>query len=558
MNTVLQKRSLLHKTALAAVMLSLVLACLAFAATAQAATTTVGDFTINYSFSSYKGNTIEVKSYNGQGGDITLPQTITVDDTVYNILSVNSSAFAENKKITSVVIPEGYESIDVGAFQNCTGLKSVEISGSVNNLGASAFKGCTSLAAVTFAADTASSLRILNDVFADCTALQSLQLPARLSSVNNNFVRNDNALTSLTIADGAANFMTDDNILYEIDADNAFLAAYAYGKADTTFTVPTTVKGKTVTKIGMHAFRENSKLTQITVPASVTSLGGYALAGCPNLMTINLMTTTVPTLGSNVCVDLPAGSVINVQSEEVAAAFAKGESLYAPTYYTEGNTTIKVAGSEPEQPKTVKAALSVDVDASSAKNSVVYNIYLDSAENVSTVLLKIALDKNQVEQGVLQVVNANFNVSDSTWTTDGETLLLTAYIGKTGNEAGFSTEEKVKLATLTVPVKDGVSGKIRATVIKAATAGIVDAAEDAMDGETVISEPDYAEYHIADYDVNGDGTVNQVDITEAQRYYQANPDSENWQTKACKADVNGDNVVDIQDFIEIFRNLTDF
>ena len=122
MNTVLQKRSLLHKTALAAVVLFLVLACLAFAATAQAATTTVGDFTINYSFSSYKGNTIEVKSYNGQGGDITLPQTITVDDTVYNILSVNSSAFAENKKITSVVIPEGYEFIDVGAFQNCTGL----------------------------------------------------------------------------------------------------------------------------------------------------------------------------------------------------------------------------------------------------------------------------------------------------------------------------------------------------------------------------------------------------------------------------------------------------
>ena len=62
---------------------------------------------------------------------------------------------------------------------------------------------------------------------------------------------------------------------------------------------------------------------------------------------------------------------------------------------------------------------------------------------------------------------------------------------------------------------------------------------------------------IADYDVNGDGTVDQVDITEAQRYYQESSGSANW-SKASGADVNGDDKVDLEDLVAIFHNLTDF
>lgn len=49
-----------------------------------------------------------------------------------------------------------------------------------------------------------------------------------------------------------------------------------------------------------------------------------------------------------------------------------------------------------------------------------------------------------------------------------------------------------------------------------------------------------------------------VDITEAQRYYQAKSTDANWEEKAKAMDVNGDNKVDIQDYIDIFNNLSDF
>ena len=48
--------------------------------------------------------------------------------------------------------------------------------------------------------------------------------------------------------------------------------------------------------------------------------------------------------------------------------------------------------------------------------------------------------------------------------------------------------------------------------------------------------------------------MTQLDITEAQRYYQATSADENWST-VKSADVNGDNVVNLEDLIAIFRTI---
>ena len=56
------------------------------------------------------------------------------------------------------------------------------------------------------------------------------------------------------------------------------------------------------------------------------------------------------------------------------------------------------------------------------------------------------------------------------------------------------------------------------------------------------------------YDVNKDGTVDQLDITTCQRWYQARSGDSDW-SKASVCDVNGDNKVDIQDLINILQYL---
>ncbi len=56
------------------------------------------------------------------------------------------------------------------------------------------------------------------------------------------------------------------------------------------------------------------------------------------------------------------------------------------------------------------------------------------------------------------------------------------------------------------------------------------------------------------YDVNKDGTVDQLDITTCQRWYKVDSNDSDW-SNASVCDVNGDNKVDIQDLIDILQYL---
>ena len=77
---------------------------------------------------------------------------------------------------------------------------------------------------------------------------------------------------------------------------------------------------------------------------------------------------------------------------------------------------------------------------------------------------------------------------------------------------------------------------------------------DALDvkfGTVTGIDPSYAEFNASkNYDVNGDGKVDQLDITTAQLYYRAEPGDAIWQ-EAYRCDFNEANVIDVADFIEI-------
>ena len=75
-------------------------------------------------------------------------------------------------------------------------------------------------------------------------------------------------------------------------------------------------------------------------------------------------------------------------------------------------------------------------------------------------------------------------------------------------------------------------------------------------GELNQLSPDKATFEeTLSYDVNEDGVVDLLDITAAQLYYRADADSDNW-SEASKCDFNGDQVIDIQDYIDIWLNFS--
>lgn len=534
---------------LAMVFIAAVVVLLLTAPKAGAWTATEGDFKIEKPYSSYGSTEVTVKEYTGNDTNITLPSTVTYSGTEYNVTAVGSNvlkklAGTEGIDLT-VTIPEGYTTIAGNAFQNCYGLKTITIPGSVTKINYNAFDGCKDLAAVTFAEGT-KALTFLNKVFLGCTALNDLQLPARVTSVGAGSFQGCTSLTDLSAASDA--YFVQDGTLYEKNEDGKGYTLHTYAPASTatSYTVPERVNGLPVTSIFRMAFQNNANLTSVTVPAAVTDFQAYAFDNCTNLKKISIAADSV-TLGGGSFTKLPAGSVIEVANDTVQAAF---EPANYKTYYTVGNTTVKVKSNDPEPEATPAASLTVSGTGVKDGYSY-YKFTLDRAANVSTMIVNLSFDASQVSKDAQVKLNDNrFVIPTQTWKEEGGRVKVSILLTPADNRA-ITAEDASDLLLLGLPVKANVTGNLTATVDSAECAGVV--SEVSTKG-TVTVNGSPASNRITSYDVNADSVIDILDITEAQRFYQASQSDADWAT-AQKADVNADGQVDIQDLIDIFLQI---
>ena len=538
---------------LAMVFIAAVVVMLLTAPKAGAWTATEGDFKIEKPYSSYSSTEVTVKEYTGSDKDITLPSTVTYNGKEYKVTAVGSNvlkklAGAEGIDLT-VSIPEGYTTIAGNAFQNCYGLKTITIPGSVTAINYNAFDGCKNLSSVTFA-DGSADLSFGNKVFLNCTSLNNLTLPARLSNAGYGSFQGCTALTNLTVDSSSTALVVQDGSLYEKNSDGVSytMNTYAPTSTATSFTVPGTVNGLPVTGIGRMVFQNNAYLTNVTVPASVVMFDSYCFNGCSALSKVSLGTTEVPTLKSNCFTNLPSGSVIEVANENVKNAFEPTESW--TTYYTKDNTAVQVKGSEPE-PEAAPAA-SLTVKGAGVKDGYsYYTVKLDSAANLSTLTVDLSFDATKVSKDAqASVKDSKFSLQAQTWKEEGGKVKAHLLLTPADVKTAVTTDTASSLLLLALPVKAGVTGDIAMTV-SAECAGVVSTTPT---NGTVTVNGSPASNRVTSYDVYADGTIDILDITEAQRFYQVSSSDDDWAT-AQKADVNADDKVDIQDLIDIFLQI---
>lgn len=546
---------------LAMVFIAAVVVLLLTAPKAGAWTATEGDFKIEKPYSSYSSTEVTVKEYTGNDTNITLPSTVTYSGTEYKVTAVGSNvlkklAGTEGIDLT-VTIPEGYTSIAGNAFQNCYGLKTITIPGSVTAINYNAFDGCKNLSSVTFA-DGSADLSFGNKVFLNCTSLNNLTLPARLSNAGYGSFQGCTALTNLTVDSSSTALVVQDGSLYEKNSDGASytMNTYAPTSTATSFTVPGTVNGLPVTGIGRMVFQNNAYLSSVTVPANVVTFDSSCFDGCSVLKKISLGTTETPTLKSGCFTNLPSGSVIEVANEDVKNAFESTDKY--TTYYTADNTTVQVKGSEPEVEATPAASLTVKGTGVKEGYSY-YKVTLDSAANVSTMIVNFSFDANQVSKDAqvegkkaayAKLNDSRFRLLTQTWKEEGGKVKVSLLLTPADNNA-ITSEDASNLLLLALPVKSGVTGKIAMKVDSAECSGVV---SDVSTKGTVTVNGSPAANRITSYDVNADNVIDILDITEAQRFYQVSSSDEGWDA-AQKADVNADNQVDIQDLIDIFLQI---
>ena len=565
MTAIIESRPRIPRLAMVFIAAVVVLLLTAPKAGAWSQNTDDGLFTVA-NRSGYSSIPVTVTSYNGSDTNITFPDKITVSGTEYPIVSIGSnvlSKLAEVDGITiNVTIPDGYTALDGNAFKNCYGLKSVTIPGSVTKINYNAFEGCKNLASVTFA-NGSSNLTFGNTVFLNCTSLNSVTLPARLNDLGAGIFQGCTSLSELSIAaDNAAYLMQDGNIYAKSDDGESYeLHSYSPASPATSFTIPSEVNGKPVTSIFRLAFQNNSTLKSVTVPSSVTNFKASCFENCAALKKISVAAENV-TLSNNCFTGLPEGSVIEVANDTVKKAFEPSKTIYGTTetHYTVGKTTVQVKGAS--APQTSSAELTAK--GTGVKDGYAYyKLTLDNAENVKTMLLHLSFDASKVSKDAqvkgkkdayVKLNDDRFSLVTVNWTeADGKVDAKILLIPKDNGEA-ISGTDAADLLLVGLPVKNSVTGNIIAMTVTAAQCAGINTEDDSLMTGTVTVNGSPASNRVTSYDVYADGKIDILDITEAQRFYQASSSDDNWADEQ-KADVNGDNKVDVQDLIDIFLQI---
>ena len=270
--------------------------------------------------------------------------TVTVPSSVKDItgigymrnassIDLSQTSITEIKKdefnsctFTSIKLPTTVTKIGENAFYNCANMTTITNTSNVDIIGANAFSGCKALTAITLK----SSMTSIGDgAFAICSSLTSFDLPSFTSSSLTHLVPANifNGCTSLesvkfqdanitTIKDKA--FADTGNLSFKFGSGSATrvlpssittigVAAFqgsAIESLDLSKTSITEISDnafqganlangfafpKNITKIGYQSFY-TSKVTEIVMPNTITTLGQSAFAFTKNLTSIKIST----------------------------------------------------------------------------------------------------------------------------------------------------------------------------------------------------------------------------------------------------------------------------
>ncbi len=253
-----------------------------------------------------------------------------------SVTTIGNNAFSNCSGLTSITIPGSVTTIGENAFNNCYRLESITIGNGVTSIGENAFEDCEKLKEVHITdlaawgnidfydykanplyyaknlylnGNLVTSLVIPNDVteikayaFYNCTGLTNVTIPTSITSIGNEAflgcynLKNVYNFSTLNIIKGTASHgsvaryadilisilggTAEEDFIFD---ENGILVAYAGN--DSEVVLPAHYKGGSYS-IGNNAFRGNTTITSITIPASVTSIGECAFTGCSNLTSI--------------------------------------------------------------------------------------------------------------------------------------------------------------------------------------------------------------------------------------------------------------------------------
>lgn len=226
-----------------------------------------------------------------------------------SLRSIGKYAFAYCSRLYSIEIPDGMSAISYGAFENCKKLSTVYIPSSVATIGEYAFNNCDSLVTV----DMSGVKTVCNYAFYDCDSLHRVTIPNTIESIANFAFEYCDKLvevineSELNITVGSMSYGYVAYYAFEVHNGESNLERsgdfyfYTFGGKNYLVSYVGTEKSVTLPEyFGMesyeiydYAFADNSEITSIVIPTTVSRVGYRAFYGCDNLF-IYCKATSLP------------------------------------------------------------------------------------------------------------------------------------------------------------------------------------------------------------------------------------------------------------------------
>lgn len=251
------------------------------------------------------------------------------------------ATFKDCANLSEVVLSSTFKSIFYQVFMNCTSLKSFVIPSNITTVSNGAFSG-SGLEKVEFKAKPTT---LGTAVFQNCADLAEVILPSTFTEITANMFDGCASLKTILLPNsltkiGASAFANSGLTEITIPAQVSTLTAYTgtaeasfYSTATTIFAechdlVKVEIEGN-VKNFGSKLFQNCTSLTEVTIPATLEHIGTYAFAGC----------TSLTKLDFSACTNLK-----DIGSSTTACYSFQGCTALEEVVFPEDNTVARITG----------------------------------------------------------------------------------------------------------------------------------------------------------------------------------------------------------------------
>ena len=229
---------------------------------------------IYYTIENGEATVINNGSNGSYSGSIVIPEEVTYQGVTFPVTAIGKSAFWKCHGLTRVTLPNTIKSIGDYAFVECYGLHEIDLPSSLTEIGAYAFYLCFNISSVAIP-DSVTVIK--QNAFDACSAVKTLTIGKSVTTIDNS----------------ALNFVQPNTLIWN--------AKQCYTGSLYTLNITNVQIGDEVEVIPDYLVY-SSKITHVTVPNSVTTIGASVFKGCSKL-TSAILGSGVANIGKSIFYD---------------------------------------------------------------------------------------------------------------------------------------------------------------------------------------------------------------------------------------------------------------